>query len=349
MRGIDFTNDPLLQGRNFSYLDTQLKRLGSPNFVHLPINAPQCPVHNFQQDGHMATRNPKGRVNYEPNSWGIGPRESAAKGFHSVAVEENGAKTRTRSEKFADHYSQARQFYISQTPVEQQHIINALTFELSKVERVDIRERMVSHLLNIDENMAKSVAARLGLQKMPEPIHAARTPKMDLPASPALSILRNGPKSFKGRSLGILVSDGIDATQLASLRDAMKAEGAMVKIVAPRIGGVKTSNGQHIPADERIDGGPSVLFDAVAVIVHKDKLSELMAEPSARDFVSDAIAHGKFIAHNEDAMSLLDTAHLDDAKRKQLVALEGQGSLKNFVEKCRSLRIWAMDVEKQEP
>ncbi len=349
VRGLDFTNDPLLQGRNFSYLDTQLKRLGSPNFTFLPINAPQCPVHNFQQDGHMATHNPKGRVNYEPNSWGVGPRESAEKGFHSVAVEVEGAKTRTRSEKFADHYSQARQFYISQTPVEQQHIINALAFELSKVERVDIRGRMVAHLLNIDESMAKSVAARLGLQETPEPIKAARAPKMDLPASPALSILKNGPKSFKGRSVGVLVSDGIDATQLNSLQEAMKAEGAMVKVVAPRIAGVKASNGQLILADERIDGGPSVLFDAVAVIVSKDKLSELLAEPAARDFVSDAFAHGKFIAHNADAMELLETAQLDDMKRKQLISLDNGDDAKAFVEKCRSLRIWAEDVEKQQP
>ncbi len=112
--GIDFTNDPLLQGRNFSYLDTQLKRLGSPIFTHLPINAPKCPVANFFQDGHMAMKNPKGRVNYEPNSWGVGPRENHETGFKSVAVKEDGAKLRVRSERFSDHYSQARQFYISQ-------------------------------------------------------------------------------------------------------------------------------------------------------------------------------------------------------------------------------------------
>ncbi|MBS0351776.1 MAG: catalase, partial [Proteobacteria bacterium] len=148
--GIDFTNDPLLQGRNFSYLDTQLKRLGSPNFTHLPINAPKCPFALFQQDGHMAMINPKGRVNYEPNSWGQGPRENPLKGFTSYPEEMTGVKNRHRSESFADHYSQARQFYVSQTINEQVHIANALIFELSKVKKVSIRERMVAHLLNID-------------------------------------------------------------------------------------------------------------------------------------------------------------------------------------------------------
>ena len=143
--GIDFTNDPLLQGRNFSYLDTQLKRLGSPNFTHLPVNAPRCPFAHFQQDGHMAMHNPAGRANYEPNSWGPslgGPREDPARGFTSVAATPDGDKLRIRPESFADHYSQARQFYVSQTPIEQKHIGDALVFELSKVERPDIRSRM---------------------------------------------------------------------------------------------------------------------------------------------------------------------------------------------------------------
>ena len=161
--GVDFTNDPLLQGRNFSYLDTQIKRLGGPNFTHIPINAPKCPFGHFQQDGHMAMRNPVGRANYEPNSWGDqgGPRENPARGFTSFAEEADGPKQRTRSETFADHYSQARQFYVSQTGVEQNHIANALVFELSKVERPDIRARLVSHLRNIDADLAATVAEAL--------------------------------------------------------------------------------------------------------------------------------------------------------------------------------------------
>ena len=164
--GVDFTNDPLLQGRNFSYLDTQVKRLGGPNFTHIPINAPKCPFHNFQQDGHMAMVNPKGRVNYEPNSWeGAegGPRESPEIGFRSFAADERGRKVRERSESFADHYSQARQFYISQTKPEQGHIADALVFELSKVEKPAIRARLVSHLPHIDAKLADRVAKGLGL------------------------------------------------------------------------------------------------------------------------------------------------------------------------------------------
>ncbi|MGN6606588.1 MAG: catalase, partial [Jatrophihabitans sp.] len=241
--GIDFSNDPLLQGRNFSYLDTQLKRLGSPNFTHIPINAPKCPFAHFQQDGHMAMHNPKGRANYEPNSWGAdgGPRESPEKGYQSYPAQEEGPKRRIRSETFADHYSQARQFYISQTEVEQAHIAAALTFELSKVETVAIRSRLVSHLLNIDDGLARNVAEGLRLKEMPKPADAARPTRKDLKPSPKLSILLNGPKSFAGRKVGALVTDGVDADVLAALRKALKAEGAMLKLVAPEVGGVKDS------------------------------------------------------------------------------------------------------------
>ena len=155
--GIDFTNDPLLQGRNFSYLDTQLKRLGGPNFTYLPVNAPRCPVAHFQQDGHMAMTNPVGRVNYEPNSWSTpGPREDPAGGFRSFPEPVGGVKQRVRSERFADHYSQARQFYVSQTPVEQAHIVDAFVFELSKCEQPGIRARMVANLRNVDEDLRPS-------------------------------------------------------------------------------------------------------------------------------------------------------------------------------------------------
>ncbi len=164
--GVDFSNDPLLQIRNFSYLDTQLSRLGSTNFTQLPINAPKCPVMNFQQDGHMAMNNPKGRANYEPNSWG-GPRENPTTGFKSYPAEESGQKLRVRPESFADHYSQARQFYISQTPIEQTHISDAITFELSKVEKPEIRTRVVGHLENIDKGLAERVATGLGMKGLP--------------------------------------------------------------------------------------------------------------------------------------------------------------------------------------
>ena len=228
--GIDFSNDPLLQGRNFSYLDTQLKRLGGPNFTHIPINAPKCPFAHFQQDGHMAMHNPVGRINYEPNSVDadVGPRE-APQGFGSYQAQESGPKLRIRSESFADHYSQARQFYISQTPNEQNHIAPALVFELSKVERPVIRQRVVGHLLNIDKELAKKVADGLRLKAMPPPAGAARTTRSDLTKSPALSILLNGPKSFKGRKLGVLLTDGADARVLNALQQAAAKQGAVVE------------------------------------------------------------------------------------------------------------------------
>lgn len=170
VRGIDFTNDPLLQGRNFSYLDTQTEQLGGPNFTHIPINAPKCPVHHFQQDGHMAMHNPKGRANYEPNSWGEdgGLRENPKIGFTSYSERVQGDKQRTRSETFADHYSQARQFWFSQTATEQNHIASAYTFELSKCEHEKIRLRMLSHLMNVHDDLAGAVAKGLGVTDMPK-------------------------------------------------------------------------------------------------------------------------------------------------------------------------------------
>ncbi len=236
--GIDFSNDPLLQGRNFSYLDTQLKRLGGPNFTHIPINAPKCPFAHFQQDGHMAMRNPTGRANYQPNSWGEGPREDPARGYRHFDAEEQGPKVRLRPESFADHYSQARQFFLSQTPPEQRHIAAALTFELSKVETPVIRERMVAHLLNIDETLAKTVAEKLGITTMPEPADAAVPPRDDLDPSPALSIIKRGPKSFEGRKLGILVTDGVDQELLNGLISAVTKAKAQYELIAPKVGGV---------------------------------------------------------------------------------------------------------------
>ena len=342
--GIDFTNDPLLQGRNFSYLDTQLKRLGSPNFTHIPVNAPRnASVCNFQQDGHMAMVNPKGRANYEPNSWGGamgGPREDPARGFQSFPAEEAGAKRRIRPESFADHYSQARQFYISQTDVEQGHIALALTFELSKCQVPAIRARVVSHLLNIDEELAKKVATGLRLKEMPVPAPAAMPTRQDLEKSPALSILLNGPDSFKGRKIGVLVSDGVDAGLLSGLKQAAESEGAMVKIVAPMIGGVTASDGSMVEGDEKVYGGPSVVFDAIAVLLSADGAATLAKEPTAKDFVTDAFAHCKFIAYSPEAMPLFEKAGIAADLDEGCMKLGSGGEAQGFVEMCRKLRHW---------
>ncbi len=341
--GIDFTDDPLLQLRNFSYLDTQLKRLGSPNFTHLPINAPKCPVFNFQQDGHMAMTNPKGRINYEPNSWG-GPRENSENGFKSFPEEVSGTKQRSRSETFADHYSQARQFYISQTPVEQDHIADALVFELSRVENPNIRVRIVSHLENIDTGLARKVADGLGLKQLPEAAKAARPTKMDLPQSPALSILKNGPSSFKDRKLGIFVSDGIDSKQFNSLKAAAEKEGADVAVIAPTISGVTTSDGVHIGADFKINGGPSVLFDSVALLMSNDGAAKLASESTAKDFVSDAFAHLKVIGYNEAALTLLAKAGVP-ANDEGIIQLNGADTVNTFIDNCRKIKIWSRQAK----
>jgi catalase len=344
--GIDFSNDPLLQGRNFSYLDTQVKRLGGPNFTHIPINAPKCPFAHFQQDGHMAMRNPVGRANYEPNSWGAegGPREDPRKGFRSFAAEEAGEKIRLRPESFADHYSQARQFFVSQTPIEQKHIADALTFELSKVERPDIRLRVVSHLRNIHPDLATKVADGLGLEELPPAAAAARPTIEDLPASAALSIVGNGPGRFEGRKLGVLVTDGADGALFEALSEAVAKAGAVLEVVAPHVGGAHLADGQRVPAKQKIDGGPSVLYDAVVVLASEEGAALLAKDAAAKDFVTDAFAHCKFIGYTPAAQALFDKAGLADDLDQACIELAAAKDAKAFIETCGQLRYWDREL-----
>jgi catalase len=339
--GVDFSNDPLLQGRNFSYLDTQIKRLGGPNFTHIPINAPKCPFAHFQQDGHMAMNNPKGRANYEPNSWGTvgGPRENPIRGTVSYTEEADGPKKRIRSETFADHYSQALQYYASQTEVEQTHITNALVFELSKVEREDIRARVVGHLRNIDADLATTVADGLGLP-LPPAAKAARPTLKDLPTSPSLSIAKNGPESFKGRKLGILLTDGADANVFSALTAACEREGASWEVVAPKIGGVTLSDRRKVPAKQKIDGGPSVLYDAVALIVSEKGAAFLSKDAPTKDFINDAFAHCKFIGHTAAVNVLFQAAGVRDKVDQGFVPLKNEKEARKFIKACRDLRFW---------
>jgi len=340
--GVDFSNDPLLQGRNFSYLDTQLKRLGGPNFTHLPINAPKCPFHTLQQDGHMAFINPKGPVNYEPSSRSQGPRETPERGFKSFPEELAAPKQRVRGEKFADHYSQARQFFISQSEPEQTHIKDAFVFELSKVETLAIRARMVSHLMNVDAGLANKVADGLGLTAMPKAAEPARPVIQDLPSSLALSIVKNGPKSFKGRKLGVLVTDGVDAALLAALTKAATDEGALIELVAPKIGGVTDSTGKLHPAQQKVNGGPSVLYDAVAILASADGAKLLAQEATAKDFLADAFAHAKFIAYAESAKPLLDKAGI--APDDGVIPIKTAKDAAAFIAQCRELRLWRREA-----
>lgn len=340
--GLDFTPDPLLQGRNFSYLDTQLKRLGGPNFTHIPVNAPKCPVRNFQQDGHMAMHNPKGRVNYEPNSWGGGehnPRACPAHGFVSSSQAMGDSKLRYRSPSFADHYSQARQFYISQTAVEQEHIQSALIFELSKVENLPIRQRVVSHLLNIDKTLAEQVADGLGFADMPDAADAAVEPRRDLPVSDALSILKNSPNTFSGRKLGILLSENFNADLLRDVTKALEKEGASYEIIAAKVGGVSGDDGKHHIADQLIHGGPSVLYDAVLLLLNTQSAESLVKLPEAKDFVTDAHAHMKFIGYTAGAAPLIDAAGLKSVKDNGWINLDNV-SADEFLKSLRALRYW---------
>ena len=314
--GIDFSNDPLLQGRLFSYLDTQKSRLGTTNFHQIPINAPRCPFGNFQRDGMMQTLVPKGRANYEPNSLSDnqedgGPRESE-QGFRTVAVndERNDAseKLRIRSDTFADHYSQARLFFRSQTAIEQAHIASAFTFELSKVALEPVRLRMLGNLRNVDEDLAKRVAAGLAMD-LPAANKAAKAP-VDMKPSDALSIVKQGDPPMTGRKIAILFDEGSDKAAIDKLKAEVEAEGGSALLIAPKVGGLEVKGGT-LKADGQLAGSPSVLFDAVALVLAPEAAARLCKEGAAVQFVMDAFGHVKTIGHDAGAKALLDKAGVE--------------------------------------
>jgi len=314
--GIDFSNDPLLQGRLFSYLDTQKSRLGTTNFHQIPINAPKCPFGNFQRDGMMQIMVPQGRANYEPNSLADhgedgGPRENE-QGFRTLAVndERNDAtkKLRNRSDTFADHYSQARLFYRSQTPIEQAHIASAIVFELSKVAIEEIRTRMLGNLRNVDEDLAKRAAAGLAMD-LPAANKAAKAP-IDMKPSDALSIVKQGDPPMTGRKIAILFDEGSDKAAIDKLKGAVEGAGGSVFTIAPKVGALKL-NGGSMKADGQLAGSPSVMFDAVALILAPEAAAKLARDSAAVGFVMDAYGHVKTIGHNDGAKALLDKAGVE--------------------------------------
>jgi catalase len=335
--GIDFSNDPLLQGRLFSYLDTQLIRLGGPNFHQIPINAPKCPYANLQRDGHMQMQVPKGRVNYDPSSLQDDtPRETAGTGFRSFAEQaDDGVKGRIRAESFADHYSQARQFYRSQTGPEQAHIVSAFVFELSKVQTAHVREAMVGHLRHVDAQLAKRVANGLGMPALPDAPPTAVKPK-DQPPSPAVQIIGKMKDTLEGRAVGILVDNGSDAAAIKALRKAAEDAGAMVKIVAPTLG-VRLGDGKLLDADGQLAGTPSVVFDAVALVLSQQAGKRLAKEAVAVDFVLDAWGHLKAIAADAGAQAVLEAAAIGtDAGRVDA------SNPRTFIEAAKT-RQWARE------
>ena len=328
--GMDFSDDPLLQGRLFSYLDTQLSRLGSANFHQLPINAPKCPFANLQRDAHMQMAVPKGRVSYAPSTLAHDSPRETPQGFRSAAIPaQAGAKGRIRAESFADHYSQPRLFYRSQSEPERAHICAAFVFELSKVQAVPVREAMLGHLRQIDSSLAERVAGGLGIHPLPAAAPAA-VPARDQPLSPALQLIGKMKNTLKGRSVGILLADGSDGAAVKALRKAVEAAGATVKIVAPKVAGVTLADGKRLAADGQLAGTPSVLFDAVALVLSDEGGRQLAREAAAVDFVRDAYAHLKAIASDAGARPLLkaagvgkDAGMLDAADSKAFIQAAG--------------------------
>jgi catalase len=339
--GLDFSDDPLLQGRLFSYLDTQLSRLGSPNFHELPINAPKCPMQNLQRDGHMRSTVARGRVAYEPNTLDpTGPREVES-GFRTHARAVAGPAVRERSASFADHFTQARLFFQSQTEPEQNHIVAALIFELGKVQTPAIRDRMVGQLVNVDAALARRVAEGLGLPAVPPAVPAAVPAKKNVKPSPALSIVGKAPATLVGRVVGCLITDGTDAAFVDRLRKSVEAAGAELALVAPKAAGVTLSGGKRADVDFAIPGGPSIFFDAVVLAPSAAGVAALVKESAAIDFVRDAYGHLKVIGHVPAAASLLKAAGVDPkGDDPGLVALEGARGEGAFVAQARKGRIW---------
>ncbi|WP_431262569.1 catalase [Roseateles chitinivorans] len=319
--GIDFSNDPLLAGRIHSYVDTQITRLGGPNFHEIPINAPIAQVHNNQRDGAHRQAIPRGRVSYEPNSLGGGCpfQAGAAQGFTSVAARQRGsdeqAKVRAKPELFAEHYNQARLFFESQSPAEQAHIAAAFRFELSKVTVPAIRERMLSSLRNASEELAAKVADGLNMPLPPPmPLAIENAPDPEVRKSPSLSLLaRPGDGSIAGRKVVILVADGVVGQGAKDVHAALLAQGAVPRFAAPRIGPVKSADGVMIEADVSLENEPGFLFDALVVPDGEEAIRALGRDAHVYEFVRDQFRHCKPILALGAGVSLLRAAGLEPA------------------------------------
>lgn len=335
--GIDFSNDPLLQGRNFSYLDTQIKRLGSPNFTQLPINAPKCPFHNFQQDGQMAFYNLLGRANYEPNSWkkAGGPRESLKKGFKTFAAMESGEKLRVRPESFADYYNQAHLFYKNQTPIEQQHIQSALAFELSKVKTHIIQARIISHLLNIDSELAKQVAKQLGLSPLPKPAPIVCAKKKNQLYAPSLSLLLNQPNTFKGRKLGIILTEKSNFRLSGYLERLAKKQGGVIEIIAPKILNFKDK--RRFKPQQSFETALSASYDAIAILARSKDLAKYH-ELKLFTFLQESFYQCKFIAYIAELVPIFKKLQLKTDPG--IILLKNTDSCQSFIRQCKKLRYW---------
>ena len=362
--GIDFTNDPLLQGRLFSYTDTQLSRLGSANFHEIPINRSVNTVHNNQRDGHMRQQVNSGKVAYHPNSIGGGcpfQAKQAEAGFNSYAERIDSKKIRGRSQSFFDHFSQATLFFNSQSEPEKAHLTNALRFELSKVEIPAIRERMVGLLTQVDQTLAANVADALGIKVPKAPqmpmnhsIPADGNPKnfqpikvqLTLSSSPALSMANLKKDSIQTRQVAVLCADGVEDSAMNAMIKALAAQGAQCKIIAPKMGEISSSNNKKIKVDQSFLIATSVVFDAVYIPGGQKSMEALKAVPDALHFIEEAYKHCKPIAVETNALELLQYTYIANRvnepgydMQKDLM-ISGKNISKAFIDAIKQHRCW---------
>jgi catalase len=300
-------------------------------------------MRNFQRDGHMQMAVPAGRINYEPNSLGPeAPREVGERGFVTHPEPHSGGKVRQRSETFSDHYSQARLFFRSQTEPERLHIVKAFSFELGKVQTLAVRTRMLGHLHLIDPVLGTAVERALRMEGAADGIQPARAP-LDLPPSPALSLLHKAPDTLKGRKIGVLISDESDMALLDRLKKEIEAEGAEMQTIAPWVGGVKTSGGGLMAVDHALVAAPSIFFDAVAVVLSAAAGALLAKDAAAVDFVRDAFGHLKAIGYTSGAAPLLDKAGVAEQADEGVVSLAVLQSVGTFITVAKRQRVWARE------
>lgn len=365
--GIDFTNDPLLQGRLFSYLDTQLKRLGGPNFHEIPINRPIAPAHNNQRDGHMRQEINKGKTSYDPNSLRNGcpfQAKMTEGGFVSHTEKIEGQKIRTRSKSFTDFFSQAKLFYDSQTENEKKHIVDAFHFELGKVKTMAVRERMVGMLTQIDKDLAEKVAKGLGVDFPREP---EKPINRGVPAdagdkyeptwieqrtknSDALSMQKNLVEFLESRKIAFLCAEGADEKSVLAMKKTLEDQGAMVDLIGMHTGMIKLSNGEEVKANESFVTTDSVLYDAVYVPGGKENYKKLKEVPDAIMFLNDAFKHCKPIATDAKAeISILKETYFwkrlpeNEPEKYGVITSEKENFIalsKNFTEAIKKHRFW---------
>jgi catalase len=370
--GIDFSNDPLLQGRLFSYTDTQLSRLGSPNFHEIPINRPIAQVHNNQRDGHMRQTINTGQSSYHPNTTGNGyPQQAKAMegGFVSFNEQINAKKVRARSQSFFDHFSQASLFFRSQSDPEKNHIIDAFRFELGKLNSPVIRERIVGMLTQVDETLASKVAEGLGILKpiahvklLNQNIPADGVPekyqpipgKQTLKSSKALSMASTAKDSIKTRLIAILAADGVDDVSMNNMKLSIEKAGARIKIIAPHLGNIISSGGKTVKVDQSLLIAASVLFDAVYIPDGTKSASSLKENHNAVSFINEANLHCKAIAANGAGVELLQITEAGLGIKGKNKSFNRMGVLinctpKEFVEAIAQHRFWDREESHRSP